>query len=105
MAASWVGLVICLVAPGLILWSRSLGFFGKNAALRILGPEVGFWVVVLLVVCVIYRGEGRDINSIGLGKLRFSSIIWGGVAAVLVMGISFAGAKLLGLQPAIISFA
>ncbi len=99
VVASWVGLAICLLAPGLILWGSSLGFFGKNHIFRILGPELGFWLVVLLVVYVVYRGERRGITSIGFGPLRFTSIIWGGAAAVLVIGISFVGAKLLGLQP------
>ncbi len=55
MAASWAGLATYLVAPSLILWSRELGFFGKDPVFRILGPEIGFWIIVLLVGYVTYQ--------------------------------------------------
>ena len=97
--APWLGLFVALVAPGLILGARALGWAGEGWLTRILFLEIGLWTLVLILLLVIHRGEGRDLRSIGVGRPGWASLGWGVGAAVLVVAVTLAIAALLGLAP------
>lgn len=96
---TWLGLALALVAPGLLLGARALGWVGDQVLVRILFLEIGLWALVGLLFVLIYRGEGRDARSIGLGRPTWASLGWGWAAAALTVAVCFVGASVLRLEP------
>ena len=94
-----MGLLVALVGPGLILGARALGWAGSDTVTHILFLEIGLWTLVLILVAVIYRGERRDLGSIGLGRPRWTSLAWGVALAAMVVVITMGAATVLGLAP------
>jgi membrane protease YdiL (CAAX protease family) len=86
-----IGLIVFLSTPFLI----------QLMALNFMWGEIGFWLLLLVMISWIYFVEKRTIASIGWKKLTVKTILWGvglGLVLFIVFGIANVVIQKLGLE-------
>ncbi len=82
-AATWLGLFVALFGILIVRWAVSL-FYPEFSFLATIWKESFIWVCVVALVLIIRRGEHLSLKSVNLGTAPLrSSLLWGGILAVL----------------------
>ena len=82
-AATWLGLFVALFGILIVRWAVSL-FYPEFSFLATIWKESLIWVCVVALVLIIRRGEHLSLKSVNLGTAPLrSSLLWGGILAVL----------------------
>lgn len=82
-AATWLGLFVALFGILIVRWAVSL-FYPEFSFLATIWKESLIWVCVVALLLIIRRGEHLSFRSVNLGTASLgSSLLWGGILAVL----------------------
>jgi len=86
--ATWIGLFLALF--GMLLVRQAVNYAWPNPSLTsALVKELGMWIVAIVILLIVRRGERLPLRSIGLGAARWSkSILWGLLIAVICMAVA-----------------
>lgn len=80
--ATWLGLAIALF--GMLIARQTVSYFWPTTTfVSAVAKELGIWFCVLLLLVIIYRGEGLNLRSIGIGTTSiWKSLGWGFLLAI-----------------------
>jgi membrane protease YdiL (CAAX protease family) len=98
---AWAGVLLALGGPAVLVTLSHAGLFELTELQRRMATWITLWSLTLVLFAMTVMGERRPLSTLGLGRVRISSLGWGllaGLFAILAFPACAIALQLLGVK-------